>query len=603
MAPKKKSLAQELAELINPAPAREHDPDALDLGDGAQLAGSDGEDDFDAGKAPSKRAPEKAMLLRGDITLEDAAYRGRKTSRAAMFGDVQDDEDDDEDEDDIGLDLSGGEDEDDEDEEEEAAGQEERRAAGGRAGASGRAGAAAPAQRGRAGAAAAKGAAADSEEGAEGDEDDEEEDDEDGFLEGGTEEEGEEADEDARGTGTGTGTGSGSDGEEEAGRRPAKRGGGAAAGPRQALPGEDPELLALEAELDDLAEAEEEQAAALRRKAEKDRVKGVAVRAQQVLYERALENRILLQKCLQASNGLPRPPTHAALQASRPDVAEGYARLASAARNTLGQLLGLQRELMGRVPDITLPPAPSPAPGSKRAREESEDADEEDQREGGTSSSGSESLDELWQRLSAHHDALAPYRDASVDSWHRRTVLSSGAGALRNAGLRALHQAVSAQVAALMRDPGKAIKRTRLALSACPRVLCEPPRAGPTPAAALAAAVSAAAAAAGAAAPSATEAIDATGEEEARDSETYDDAEFYSQLLKEFLDKGLSSGAAAGAPRAAKKRKVVDRRASKGRKLRYHVQEKLVAFMAPVEMSMPPFAENLFANLFGHAAR
>lgn len=31
-------------------------------------------------------------------------------------------------------------------------------------------------------------------------------------------------------------------------------------------------------------------------------------------------------------------------------------------------------------------------------------------------------------------------------------------------------------------------------------------------------------------------------------------------------------GAAAGAPKAAKKRKLVDRRASKGRKLRYHVQ-------------------------------
>ncbi len=34
----------------------------------------------------------------------------------------------------------------------------------------------------------------------------------------------------------------------------------------------------------------------------------------------------------------------------------------------------------------------------------------------------------------------------------------------------------------------------------------------------------------------------------------------------------LHPGAAAGAPKASKKRKQVDRRASKGRKLRYHVQ-------------------------------
>lgn len=31
--------------------------------------------------------------------------------------------------------------------------------------------------------------------------------------------------------------------------------------------------------------------------------------------------------------------------------------------------------------------------------------------------------------------------------------------------------------------------------------------------------------------------------EEERDGETYDDTEFYQQLLKEFLDKGLAEGA------------------------------------------------------------
>jgi len=43
----------------------------------------------------------------------------------------------------------------------------------------------------------------------------------------------------------------------------------------------------------------------------------------------------------------------------------------------------------------------------------------------------------------------------------------------------------------------------------------------------------------------------------------------------------------------------VDRRASKGRKLRYHVQEKLVNFMAPMEHAGHSIATQLFSSLFG----
>jgi protein AATF/BFR2 len=46
---------------------------------------------------------------------------------------------------------------------------------------------------------------------------------------------------------------------------------------------------------------------------------------------------------------------------------------------------------------------------------------------------------------------------------------------------------------------------------------------------------------------------------------------------------------------------MVDRRASKGRKLRFHTMDKLVGFMAPKELVLPPVAEQLFGNLFNHA--
>ena len=58
----------------------------------------------------------------------------------------------------------------------------------------------------------------------------------------------------------------------------------------------------------------------------------------------------------------------------------------------------------------------------------------------------------------------------------------------------------------------------------------------------------------------------------------------------------------AAAAKPPKRRKIVDRRASKGRKLRYHVQQKLVNFCAPVELEVPEWAEKVFARLFASNA-
>ena len=51
-----------------------------------------------------------------------------------------------------------------------------------------------------------------------------------------------------------------------------------------------------------------------------------------------------------------------------------------------------------------------------------------------------------------------------------------------------------------------------------------------------------------------------------------------------------------------KRRKQVDRRASKGRRLRFDVQEKLVNFMTPVEATHHIASQQIFQNLFGQKA-
>lgn len=81
--------------------------------------------------------------------------------------------------------------------------------------------------------------------------------------------------------------------------------------------------------------------------------------------------------------------------------------------------------------------------------------------------------------------------------------------------------------------------------------------------------------------------------ENSYDAEVYDDRPFYSTLLKTFItsnasdSKGMSEEDLADIRRYKKKKNNVDRKASKGRKLRYNVHTKLQNFMFPI-----PYAHN-----------
>ncbi|KAH0513845.1 Protein AATF [Microtus ochrogaster] len=96
------------------------------------------------------------------------------------------------------------------------------------------------------------------------------------------------------------------------------------------------------------------------------------------------------------------------------------------------------------------------------------------------------------------------------------------------------------------------------------------------------------------------------------DEEIFDDDDFYHQLLRELIERKTSSldpndQVAMGRQWLAiqklrsKIRKKVDRKASKGRKLRFHVLSKLLSFMAPIDhTSMNDDARTeLYRSLFG----
>lgn len=95
------------------------------------------------------------------------------------------------------------------------------------------------------------------------------------------------------------------------------------------------------------------------------------------------------------------------------------------------------------------------------------------------------------------------------------------------------------------------------------------------------------------------------------DPNIYDDTGFYKLLLNQLveqrkMDSGPTSGGAGGvtaqwAVKEAKMRKIVDTKASKGRKLRYTVHEKLQNFMAPEDKTSWEQAaiDRFFGTLLG----
>ncbi|KIM74675.1 hypothetical protein PILCRDRAFT_99127 [Piloderma croceum F 1598] len=96
--------------------------------------------------------------------------------------------------------------------------------------------------------------------------------------------------------------------------------------------------------------------------------------------------------------------------------------------------------------------------------------------------------------------------------------------------------------------------------------------------------------------------------EEDVDVEIFDDTDFYQQMLRDVIDargRGNGLGGAEdwiGVQKQKKAKKKVDTKASKGRKLRYEVHEKLQNFMVPVPVQGSWHEEQvdeLFASLLG----
>ncbi|KAG6738818.1 hypothetical protein POTOM_058440 [Populus tomentosa] len=326
----------------------------------------------------------------------------------------------------------------------------------------------------------------------------------------------------------------------------------------------------------------------LKRHKDEDLIKGQAVKNQKALWDKTLEFRFLLQKAFANSNRLPQEPVRSSFCDSDEVVGMAYADVITSSKKTLESLLELQEALLEKNPSISQSSNGTLQmlvhitifcilclfwKGSVRwgggdsgqvTKKHSKDS---------TNLDAEEDID--WLRISEMQKRIAPFRNKSIDKWQRKTQVITGAAAMTGK-LQAFNQNISEQVAAYMRDPTKMVKQMQQRRSTIGVFGAVPEVMG-----------------------------NARGEETCPDGdpELLNDTEFYQQLLKEFLENVDPSSTEttfyALKRLQTKKRKIVDRRASKSRKIRYNVHEKIVNFMAPQPMNIPPMAPKVFENLFG----
>ncbi|KAI5058207.1 hypothetical protein GOP47_0026377 [Adiantum capillus-veneris] len=323
----------------------------------------------------------------------------------------------------------------------------------------------------------------------------------------------------------------------------------------------DEELEALDKEYKELQAQELDMLHNLKGRSDEEMLKGQAVRTQKALWDKALGVRILLQKPFSNANRLPLGDVKMGMSQSR-EVEGAFAKLNATTTKTLLSLHQTLKVLLNQVDSM-----------SRVSDNNSASKDDEEL-------TVLDDLNTIWEQMSASYTRFAPFRNNSVDRWQRKTQLSTGAAASKSK-LRAFNQSISQQIEIHMRDFSRMLQRMRLRRSSV-NVIGTP------------------------AAQAEDDILNNNGDDFSEgtkdfsgDPELIDDTEFYQELLREFLESSDPSSLGALYPvrnLRHKNRKVVDRRASKGRKIRYNVHEKIVNFMVPIPTNFPPMAEKLFST-------
>ncbi|KAJ3206907.1 hypothetical protein HK099_000398 [Clydaea vesicula] len=306
--------------------------------------------------------------------------------------------------------------------------------------------------------------------------------------------------------------------------------------------------------------------------------KGMHLKNQMSIYDSVLDTRIKLQQMLAIGNRFPQYDNYT--QIINPENSTLMESIKSAS-NELKCLIDELLELRMSVLKNNTQVAPQvmekfPENLKKRKRLELDDAENID-----------ETLKNFWTSMQGFDSSFLPFRDEVIEKWYNK-IKSAGGGALLNKKFKAVDQSTLTQIRVTLMDHDRLIKRTRLKRSNYNVIGKERVQ-------------------------SSEEVPNPDEHLSNYDAEIFDDEDFYSILLKEFIESKMSDG--TDDPMALslksielkklkknkKKNLLIDQKASKGRKIRYQVHEKLENFMS----SIPTLGwhngmiNELFSGLFG----
>lgn len=296
-----------------------------------------------------------------------------------------------------------------------------------------------------------------------------------------------------------------------------------------------------------MAEEQKTVAASLSKAAKADVTKGQAIKHQRTTFDSLLNTRIKLQKALIATNSMDTSATGSNIDSKAIEAAE---QAALRLWDTLSSLRSsLQPATSMRPPSTTTPPPTHSKPTSH-----------------------------IWQSMQDHEAAHIPQRRATLTKWSQKTNPTAALPRASKFSQTPSQQPLTSILDQHLSIPNaeNLIQKTRIPRSCAP--------------------------------------IQAASRVPS-DPAIYDDADFYTLLLRELVDQRMADSSttpttAAGGTslpnsREFKVKKVVDTKASKGRKMRYTVHEKLQNFMAPVDLGSWGERQRgeLFGSLFGRKVR
>ncbi|KAF6297868.1 apoptosis antagonizing transcription factor [Rhinolophus ferrumequinum] len=327
--------------------------------------------------------------------------------------------------------------------------------------------------------------------------------------------------------------------------------------------------------------------------------KGRAVKNQIALWDQLLEARIKLQKALLTTNQLPQPDVFPVFKdKGGPEFASALKNSHKALKALLRSLVDLQEELLFQYPDTRyLVSGTKPKPESEEEiSSEDEELVEEKKQQRRAPPKRKLEMDGYPSFMAKRFADFTVYRNRTLQKWHDKTKLASGK---LGKGFGAFERSILTQIDHILMDKERLLRRTQTKRSVY-QVLGKPePVTQPVPESL----------------PGQPETLPqapANAHLKDLDEEIFDDDDFYHQLLRELIERKTSSldpndQVAMGRQWLAiqklrsKIHKKVDRKASKGRKLRFHVLSKLLSFMAPIDhTTMNDDARTeLYRSLFG----